>query len=259
MTALVAVLSICLGGGGASLLPAATAGVDVVAGRSRNVMESPAVERAGELMRVVNGASRTDREAFVQRAYAPGFLRSAPASAHLNFLAQLYDGTGGVTVHSVVASAPMEATVVYVAQLTGEWRELTVQVDSESPHRITRLQPPRPIPPPPGHTPARRQLSTEKAAAELHEYARRLAEADVFSGGVLVARGDNVLFHSAYGAASREFGVPNRPETRFISCPATGRARSEPLMTATTATAYLLTMVCPPVPFPQCSPVFGAS
>ena len=38
---------------------------------------------------------------------------------------------------------------------------------------------------------------------------------DVFSGVVLLAKGDEVLFSRAYGMANQEFAVPNRPDTRF--------------------------------------------
>lgn len=45
---------------------------------------------------------------------------------------------------------------------------------------------------------------------------RELTETDRFSGAVLVARADDVVLREGYGMASREFGVPNRPDTRFI-------------------------------------------
>jgi CubicO group peptidase (beta-lactamase class C family) len=42
-----------------------------------------------------------------------------------------------------------------------------------------------------------------------------LAERGAFSGVVLIANGDDVLFEKAWGMASYELGVPNRPDTRF--------------------------------------------
>jgi CubicO group peptidase (beta-lactamase class C family) len=52
-------------------------------------------------------------------------------------------------------------------------------------------------------------------AASLKAHLDALSAADGFSGAVLVARGDQVLFREAYGLASREARTPNRPETRF--------------------------------------------
>jgi CubicO group peptidase (beta-lactamase class C family) len=40
-------------------------------------------------------------------------------------------------------------------------------------------------------------------------------DADVFSGTVLVAHGDELLFEGAWGEASRRYGVPNRLDTKF--------------------------------------------
>lgn len=46
-------------------------------------------------------------------------------------------------------------------------------------------------------------------------FVRRYVGMDVFTGAVLVARGDEVLFRRAYGLADREAGVRNSPSTKF--------------------------------------------
>jgi CubicO group peptidase (beta-lactamase class C family) len=51
----------------------------------------------------------------------------------------------------------------------------------------------------------------KKVDAYLSPYVRLHA----FSGVVLLAKGDAVLLEKAYGMANAEFGVPNRPDTRF--------------------------------------------
>jgi CubicO group peptidase (beta-lactamase class C family) len=49
----------------------------------------------------------------------------------------------------------------------------------------------------------------------LDRYLSEAAANDRFSGVVLASRGDDVVFHRAYGQADREAGVPARPDTRF--------------------------------------------
>lgn len=49
----------------------------------------------------------------------------------------------------------------------------------------------------------------------MDQVVRASAERDVFSGAVLVARGDTVLLDRGYGLANREWGVPNAGDTRF--------------------------------------------
>jgi CubicO group peptidase (beta-lactamase class C family) len=52
-------------------------------------------------------------------------------------------------------------------------------------------------------------------AAAWDRYVSQLAANDLFSGVVLVARDDQVVFDRAYGLASKRFKVPNRTDTRF--------------------------------------------
>lgn len=52
-------------------------------------------------------------------------------------------------------------------------------------------------------------------AARADALVRPYARAGIFSGAVIVARDGAVLFRQAYGAAQREWSVPNTPETRF--------------------------------------------
>jgi len=52
-------------------------------------------------------------------------------------------------------------------------------------------------------------------AAAWDRYVSHLAANDLFSGVVLVARDDHIVFEHAYGLASKRFRVPNRIDTRF--------------------------------------------
>ena len=59
------------------------------------------------------------------------------------------------------------------------------------------------------------RLSTQQFAAWMQEYLERLSKAEAFSGAVLVARHDSVIFAGAYGLASRAWNQPNRLDTKF--------------------------------------------
>ena len=67
-------------------------------------------------------------------------------------------------------------------------------------------------PPVPAEKPAG---SDAEAAAATGAQLRRLADADEFSGVVLLAKNGQPFFHQAYGLANRDLGVPNRPDTKF--------------------------------------------
>lgn len=64
---------------------------------------------------------------------------------------------------------------------------------------------------PSGSTDAR----MDEALAALSAHAEELAEADRFSGAMLVAQNGEILLEDAWGLADREAGTPNTPDTKF--------------------------------------------
>ena len=58
-------------------------------------------------------------------------------------------------------------------------------------------------------------LSEKQLISKTKEYLKDAAEKEIFSGVVLIARDDQILFQEAHGLASREYGVQNRIDTRF--------------------------------------------
>ncbi|MDX1741338.1 MAG: serine hydrolase domain-containing protein, partial [Rhodothermales bacterium] len=46
-------------------------------------------------------------------------------------------------------------------------------------------------------------------------YVRAYLRMAAFDGVVLIAEGDNVVYHCGYGLADYRFGIPIRPDARF--------------------------------------------
>jgi CubicO group peptidase (beta-lactamase class C family) len=59
------------------------------------------------------------------------------------------------------------------------------------------------------------RMGEKDALQALAGRAKKLARNGQFSGAVLVAKNDQVLFRRAYGLADRKRGIPNTPRTRF--------------------------------------------
>jgi CubicO group peptidase (beta-lactamase class C family) len=85
-----------------------------------------------------------------------------------------------------------------------------VEVEPQAPHRVVSIAPgPAPtFQPPTMPTGAARMAGVEALL-------KRLSEADVFSGVVLIAENGRPIFQQAYGYADREKRVPNTMNTRF--------------------------------------------
>lgn len=66
-----------------------------------------------------------------------------------------------------------------------------------------------------GNGSASGRLTDEQIVADLRTYLQQQAAQGAFSGAVLLAKGDTVLFKGAYGLANRAFNAPNRVDTRF--------------------------------------------
>jgi CubicO group peptidase (beta-lactamase class C family) len=68
----------------------------------------------------------------------------------------------------------------------------------------------RPLPAPPTQS-----LDRSTFLSQVQEYFAEASRAERFSGVVLVAEDDKILFQAAYGLADRERGIPNEIDTRF--------------------------------------------
>lgn len=173
----------------------------------------PAARRATELVRLIDTGDRAAARKYAQHSYAPQFLTMAPMDVHLGHISRLHDQTRGVELHGFQQATATEATALLKSKLTGGWQALFVQVEPEPPHRIAGLGLRRPQPP--ADAQLDREMTDAERVRELETFVDRLAGADAFSGAVLLARHGKPLFQKAYGQASKEFGVPNRVDTKF--------------------------------------------
>ncbi len=136
---------------------------------------------------------------------------------HLAVFGQVYSESRGYEFYGVrkykEETPPGEIVVIVRNRLTRGWNGLVMQVETAPPYRIAGLQfaPARP----PSDLPPQKKLSDSEIAKELEAFVKRLADADAFSGSVLLAKDGKVLFKGAYGLASKRFSVPNRIDTKF--------------------------------------------
>ncbi len=136
-----------------------------------------------------------------------------PISQHQGFVSQVHDMTRGVDFHSFQDVKPNEVTGLLKSRLTGDWIAIVVRVEADPPNRITGLGLRRPQPPAGAIT--SRKLDNREIAGELDSFLKKLADADVFSGSVLLAKNGEVIYKGAFGLASKDFNVPNRVDTKF--------------------------------------------
>jgi len=176
-----------------------------------------AAERLKAFLELLNSASSDDLKSdefkqFAAENFAPGFLK-LPMERHLEFFHFTRDLTRGVELISIQSEKPNEAIALCKNKLTGRWVAFDARFEPQPPYRIAGLGTIRPTPPKDAQPAAK--LSDEEIRQKLQSLMTRLAEADVFSGTVLLARDGVPIFEGAYGTANKDFNVPNNLETKF--------------------------------------------
>ena len=123
-------------------------------------------------------------------------------------LREALEAIGPLDLRGVEKTGPFSATIRGVSSLSGDRIEIAYEVDESAPHDIIELNLRREPAVP------REKLTTAGFVAKAEALIDGLPT-DVFSGTVLVARGEEVLLAKAHGLASRRYGVPNTLDTRF--------------------------------------------
>jgi CubicO group peptidase (beta-lactamase class C family) len=183
----------------------------------RELPDTPAGQRLREIIAIINANDAERSAAYLTEHLAADFRAMMPMDEHVALLGRVHDTTGGVEFYSVrryeQARPENEITGIVRPRLLCAWRGIILAVEPEPPHRIARLMfaPARP----PSDQPEAGPLTEAAAIKELEGFLERVAELDLFSGAVLVAKRDEVLLRAAYGPASRRFNVPNKVDTKF--------------------------------------------
>jgi CubicO group peptidase (beta-lactamase class C family) len=171
------------------------------------VAETPASEQARRLLQIA-ASSQDDAAALdaVRQIETSPPLAPDRWPTQRAFLKRLQ-------VHGLERATATEAELTAYDAEMEVWAHVTVKVEADVPHRITGLIA-TPGPPPADLPPTPRLQPTQLAAA-VKAKASALAQADKFSGAVLIAHAGRPVLAEAYGLADRGSGARNTTETQF--------------------------------------------
>ncbi len=150
---------------------------------------------------------------FIEKNWAESSLEEYTVEQWMSDLSGYYEKTQGLTFHNLVEAKEHEITLLVQEKLTEKMIHFVFTFDEKPPHKIVDIT----------NRPAKafaqlveiRKFTDEEAAAELDRYISKLEAADAFSGAVLLAKDDEIIFKKAYGLASKRFNVPNKVDTKF--------------------------------------------
>ena len=154
---------------------------------------------------------------FYDEALAPDYRARRTNDERRELHQNLVQDLGQIAIRQIKIENPGKILVVADSKLAG-LVNLLFELEESPPHRITGLGvtiggpgPEMELPP----IPRLAELGLDTWRTTLERYLEALAEEEVFSGTVLLARGDEVLFRGAYGLANREHNIVNTLDTRF--------------------------------------------
>jgi CubicO group peptidase (beta-lactamase class C family) len=198
-------------GSGAALAQQPAGGVEMKAAEQKPPLSQELVDRrAAEGLAAIRMADAAELKRFMAANFAPG-LPPPVQERIVNMISGIRSDSGSLTFVSAAAVGPDLIAVEADNALTG-WRDtVMLRLEAEAPHRIRAVG--LNLPEPPARLNGR--LSDAAVAAAAKQLASRLASADGFSGAYLIARGDKVVASGVHGEANKDFGVPNRLDTRF--------------------------------------------
>jgi len=181
------------------------------------IPEGPVGDHIKGLLKVFDSDDPEVAWAFIEAHFTPAFRTGTPKDVHLGHFAQVREDSRGFEFigirHYTDGGQPNRTVAIVRNRLTEAWEAFVIETEPEAPYRIDGLgfSPARP----PSNMPPPEPLAVERLGPELGSFVKRMADAGVFSGAVLLAQGDKILYKGAAGQASKRFDVPNRVDTKF--------------------------------------------
>jgi CubicO group peptidase (beta-lactamase class C family) len=171
---------------------------------------APAERQGRAFIEAISTGDRAKVRRFVEANFSSEML-GMPMEQHLNFASMHYDASRGYEVVSVQESTPNGTTLLLKNKLTGLYAAMFFAVEDKEPFKIKGIggRPPK------APAAANKTLNNAAISKELEDFLKRLADADVFSGAVLLAKDGVPVYKAAYGTANKDYGVLNKIDTKF--------------------------------------------
>jgi CubicO group peptidase (beta-lactamase class C family) len=199
-------------------LGVATPGLPAQPSAAANLPDTPVGNATRKLLAVLQ-QGHAERDALVRSEFTNGSLAETPAEEWIRYLDRLADQSGGLDVIGIEPDSTPTFLVMHVrAKKVDRFGRLLVAVARRTqPGKIADvfyLQARDPAKVAADAWPAGK-VPVEAVAAEIDKRLQRLDDEDLFSGVVLVARRDEVLYHKAFNRADASTKTLNRLDTRF--------------------------------------------
>jgi CubicO group peptidase (beta-lactamase class C family) len=172
-------------------------------------------QRIQSLLDTMNSGDMERVRKFISTECAERFRNMVPMDEHISVFLGFFRETGGIDFQGIRTYVPErqgETVVIVKDRNLEDWQGIVVRFGAAPEHLIAGI----------GFSPARPPksvqelpLTQEEFLSQTRTFMTKLIDKGLFSGTLLVAKGDQVLLTMAAGEASKAFHVPNNIDTKF--------------------------------------------
>ena len=162
-----------------------------------------------------NSNDETRLRSFFTENITEESLKQRPVAPRMEFHKQVKSNFQTIEIQKLVSASGTEIKLL-ARSVNGGWIEYIFTIENQPDQKIVGLTI-EPVDPPAAETKITSPAPTTSAEflKTSAKYFDDLAATDAFSGVVLVAKDDKPIFSKAYGLASKENNISNRPDTKF--------------------------------------------
>jgi hypothetical protein len=179
--------------------------------------QTPEGMLASAVVETVNSGNATLQRKFVTSRVSERALKYTPVETWLALLQKLSQQSDGLEVIDYVPEGSGILNLTVRSRKGNHWARLVLISSRVQPDKLADvfvLPTLDPVVEERSRFP-RKKMSEDEIMRTIKDRVRLRDSVDIFSGVVLVAKGDRILFHEAYGMAEQSYGAPNNRTTKF--------------------------------------------
>jgi len=178
--------------------------------------DTPAGKRVADYVQAFNSGDAARMLEFQKSNMAAATLQRRSDAERQQMYKQIYADLGALELRRVVEARADAITVLFFSK-NKLWAKFNFSFETTPPHKLTGIgidEVDSNAPPELDHATPKPTNDAELAAA-VSAYLDKQAQADEFSGVVLVAKDGKPIFQKAYGLANKNYNAPNQLDTKF--------------------------------------------
>lgn len=167
------------------------------------------------IIKTINANDGDKIKEFIENSFNEKFQNVVPMEAHQGYFLNFYRQTGGVSFHSIRTYNPgNEQGIVLILKDKNydSWQKIRFSFVDETSllmkgFGFSSAELPSDI--------LESTISSIELINEAKKIVEKLSEEDLFSGAILVAKGNDILYQDTRGEASKSFHIKNNLDTKF--------------------------------------------